>query len=331
MPLDPVLIGSTQVLLGLVLLIWSADRFITSAAAIAQRLNISPLIVGLIIVGFGTSAPEMMVSAVSTIQAKPAIAIGNALGSNITNIALVLGLSALLKPIMVKSQIIRREIPLLLLVTGSTAALLFDETLSRLDGCLLLFGLITILWWMIRIVSWQRNSSTDTDIETGAVQQEAHTLLHTLLWLSISIIILLLSSQTLVQGAVSMAQFFGISELIIGLTIIAIGTSLPELAASLVATFKNHHELSLGNIIGSNIFNLLGVLAIPGLIRPGALPADVLSRDLPLVVILTFALFIMAYSFGKTTGRINRFEGGLLLASFIVYQIRLFRDITATV
>ena len=320
------LLNYAAILAGFILLIWSADRFVIGAAATARNFDVPPLIIGLTIVGFGTSAPEMMVAGFAAYDGSPALAIGNALGSNITNITLVLGVAALIAPLDVHSRIIKKELPILLFATLMALALLSDSTLDRFDGFVLLSLLFLLMWWVVRV---GLRSTADEDLTSEIIEElpgEMSTS-HALFWLVAGLVLLTISSKILVWGAVNVATDLGISELIIGLTIIAIGTSLPELAASIAGALKKEHDIVIGNIVGSNLFNTLGVLAIPGLIHPASLADGVLERDIPMVLILTIVLFIMAYGF-KGKGRINKIEGGLLLAAFIGYQLLLFLSVT---
>jgi len=316
------LIDSFAIIAGFILLIWSADRFIVGAASIARNFDIPPLIIGLTIVGFGTSAPEMMVAGFAAYNGSPAMAIGNALGSNITNITLVLGVAALIAPLEVHSRIIKKELPILLLVTLVAIALMRDLTLSRFDGFILAGLLILLMWWITR--QGLRNQLDDT--LTDEIIEELPGRIptpHALFWLILGLILLTVSSKILVWGAVNIATELGVSELIIGLTVIAIGTSLPELAASIAGSLKNEDDIAIGHVIGSNMFNTLGVLAIPGIISPSVLAEEVLERDIAIVFLLTVMLFIMVYGF-RGEGRINRLEGAILLLSFIAYQMLLF-------
>jgi len=321
------LVNYLAILAGFILLIWSADRFIVGAAATARNFDVPPLIIGLTIVGFGTSAPEMMVAGFAAYNGSPALAIGNALGSNIANITLVLGIAALIVPLDVHSRIIKKELPILLLATLMALALLRDGTLERLDGFILLGLLVLLMWWITRqgIRNQSEDALTDEYIEELPGQMSTS---HALFWLIAGLVLLTVSSKILVWGAVNVATDLGVSELVIGLTIIAIGTSLPELAASITGALKNEHDIAIGNVVGSNLFNTLGVLAIPGLIHPATLAEGVLERDLPVVLLLTILLFVMAYGF-RTEGRINRIEGGLLLSAFFAYQILLFFSINS--
>lgn len=320
------LIDFLAIVFGFILLIWSADRFIIGAATTARNFDVPPLIIGLTIVGFGTSAPEMMVAGFAAYDGSPAMAIGNALGSNITNITLVLGTAALITPLSVHSRIIKKEFPILLFATLMALVLMYDMALSRLDGFVLFSLLILLMWWMAR--QGIRNQSEDALADEYLEEMPAKmpTAL-AIFWLIAGIALLTASSKILVWGAVNIATAFGVSELIIGLTIIAIGTSLPELAAAVAGALKNEHDIALGNVVGSNLFNTLGVLAIPALITPAGFQQEILYRDLPIVLSLTIILIIMAYGF-RGEGRINRIEGGLLFSAFIAYQILLFFSIS---
>jgi len=316
------LIDYAAIFAGFIMLIWSADRFIIGAAATARNFDVPPLIIGLTIVGFGTSAPEMMVAGFASFDGSPAMAIGNALGSNITNITLVLGVAALITPLDVHSRIIKKELPILLLATFMALALMRDMTLDRFDGFVLASLLILLMWWIARQAIRSKSKDALTD-EYIAELPDKMPNSHAIFWLITGLILLIASSKILVWGAVNIATNLGISELVIGLTVIAIGTSLPELAASIAGALKGEHDLAIGNVVGSNLFNTLGVLAIPGLIHPAPLVEGVLERDIPIVFILTILLFVMGYGF-RGEGRINRIEGGLLMSAFIAYQMLLF-------
>lgn len=307
---------------GFVFLVWGADRFVVGAAATARNLGVSPLIIGLTIVGFGTSAPEMLVSGVAAWQGNPGLAVGNAIGSNITNIALILGLTALITPLAVNSRMLKRELPILAVTMLAGLALLLDGKLGRVDGALLLLGLLAMVVWMVRTGLKDRDSDPlgtefSEEIPSGMPMGRA------LFWVAAGLLVLLLSSRLLVWGAVEIAQTLGVSDLIIGLTIVALGTSLPELAASVVSALKGEPDIAIGNVIGSNLFNLLAVLGIPGLISPLAIGSEVLIRDYPVMIGLTLAFFLMAYGF-RGPGRITRLDGGLLLACYAGYQTLLY-------
>lgn len=306
---------------GLALLVWSAGRFVEGAAATAGHFGMPPLLIGMVVVGFGTSAPEMVVSALAASQGNPGLALGNAYGSNITNIALILGITALMAPIAVHSQVMRKELPILTLVTLFAAWQLFDGELSRLDAILLIAVFFVLLGWSIW--SGMRSPSDPMATEVSA-ELEAHAMPigKALSWLVAGLVLLIVSSRILVWGAVDLATAFGVSDLIIGLTIVAVGTSLPELASSIIAARKGEHDLALGNILGSNLFNTLAVVGIAGMISPMTVAGEVLTRDLPVMAALTIALFVLGYGF-RGPGRINRIEGGALLAVFIGYTAYL--------
>jgi cation:H+ antiporter len=307
---------------GFLLLIWSADRFICGASALARNLNVSPLIIGLTIVGFGTSAPEMLVAAMAAIDESPGLAVGNAIGSNIANITLVLGMSALIMPLDVHSRILKKELPLLLMAMLLMLLLIQDNILGRTDGLILISSVGLLMWWITRQAMLNKTMDPMYQEFADELPQPMSTAM-AVFWLVLGLVFLVASSRILVWGAVEIATEFGVSDLLIGLTIIAIGTSLPELAASIAGALKNEHDIAIGNVVGSNMFNTLAVMGLPGLIYPSTLDSGVLDRDVPVVFILTIALVIMVYGF-KGQGRINRIEGGILLACFAGYQVLLY-------
>jgi cation:H+ antiporter len=303
--------------LGLALLVWSADRFVEGSASTARHFGMSPLLIGMVIVGFGTSAPEMVVSALSAFQGNPGIALGNAYGSNITNIALILGVTALITPITVHSQVLRKELPILSLVTLLAIWQLWDGMVSRLDSLVLLGLFAGLMGWAI----WQGlQKKTDTLGNEMAQELEVRTIpvKRGILWLVVGLLLLIISSRILVWGAVEIAKGFGISDLIIGLTIVATGTSLPELASSFIATRKGEHDIAIGNVLGSNLFNTLAVVGIAGVIRPMSVAPEVIERDMPVMAVLTLSLFVIGYGF-RGRGRINRYEGAAMLAAYAGY------------
>ncbi len=325
------LLSIAAVLAGFLLLIWSADRFVIGASGIAVNFGVSPLIIGLTIVGFGTSAPEMIVSGVAAYEGTPNLAIGNALGSNITNIALVLGTTALVTPLLVDSKILKREYPIMFAIMLIVWALLADEELSRVDGTLLILGMFALMIFITLIGLREKRraeSAGNADPLEEEFSEEIPKDMSTAMasfWLIAGMLILLLSSRLLVWGAVNIAHEFHVSELVIGLTIVAIGTSLPELAASIASALKNEHDIAVGNIIGSNMFNLLGVLGIPGIISGAVLEPSVLERDYPVMIFLSVLLFLFAYGF-KGKGRINRLEAGILLLCYIGYMFVIYQQ-----
>lgn len=319
------LLDIAAIIFGFAILVWGSDRFIAGAAAIARNLGVSPLLIGLTIVGLGTSAPEVLVSATASIQGNTGLAIGNALGSNIANIALILGITALVAPLTVQSNILKREYPMLLAVCLLAMLLMLDGALDRLDGIILILALLLVIYGMVRIGIGSRKSDPmqiDFDAE---IPENMSTKLATV-WFLLGLALLLISSRMLVWGAVNIAHEFGVSDLIIGLTIVALGTSLPELAAGITSALKKEHDIAIGNIIGSNMYNLLAVLPMPGLISPGSFSPEVMSRDMPVMIGLTLLMFMMSYGF-RRNGRINRIEGLLLFTAFIAYQGMLFLGI----
>ncbi|HEY9018038.1 calcium/sodium antiporter [Thiomicrospira sp.] len=318
------ILPSVLLIIGLALLVWSSDVFIEGAASTALRYNVSPLIIGVVIIGFGTSSPEMIVAVMASLEGNPGLAIGNAVGSNITNIGLVLGVTALLAPIIVKSSVLKRELPVLLVVTALGIALLLDHKLGVWDGVILLTTLVGILIWMIK---------TNKNIATGdALAEDVNRELSELpklskvksfVFLFGGLILLMIAARMMVWGAVEIAEFFQVPDLIIGLTIIAIGTSLPELAAAITAALKNEVDMMIGNILGSNLFNLLAVLAVPAILAPSLIDTAVLQRDYPIMLAFTVAMLLVALP-RKGNAVISRIEGFLLLALFVGYLTLLY-------
>ncbi len=306
-----------SLVVGLMLLVWSASRFVDGAASAARYFGLPPLLIGMVIVGFGTSAPEMVVSAFAALQNNPGIALGNAYGSNITNIALILGVTALISPIAVHSLVLRKELPILTAVTVLAVFQLWDNELSRSDAFVLLGVFASLMIWTIWQGLHKKSDSLGDEIEQE-LEGRVKPLGRSLFWLVIGLVLLIASSRLLVWGAVEIALAFGVSDLIIGLTIVAVGTSLPELASSIIAARKGEHDIALGNILGSNLFNTLAVVGIAGSIQPMRIAPEVISRDLSMMVILTVSLFIIGYGF-RGIGRINRYEGAGLLACYIGY------------
>ena len=315
------LLSLIAIAVGFALLIWGADRFVDGAAALARNLGVPPLVIGLTIVGMGTSAPELLVSGLAAAQGNPGLGIGNAIGSNITNIGLVLGVTALIAPLSVHSRLLQRELPLLLVAMLFGYLLLADGQLQRIEGAALLCGLFLVLVWMV--YSAHRAGRGEAIADEIALPQTMSTARATLMFL-LGLIVLMAGSKALVWGAVDIAERLGVSDLVIGLTIVAIGTSLPELAASIISARRGEPDIALGNVIGSNLFNVLGVLGLPGLLAPGPVPGEVLTRDYPVMLALTVLLFAFAFSLRNGERHINRLEGGLLLAAFIGYEIWIY-------
>lgn len=301
------------ILLGIALLVWSADRFVESAAELAEMLGISPLLIGLSVVAFGTSAPELVVSAVAAFSGDRDLGIGNAVGSNITNIALVLGMTAVIAPIAVPAKLVKLEYPIMLLCTTAAGVLLYDGTLGIFDG-MVLIGLLALAAVLIS------RGADGAELKLA----EHHKPKTVILLLIAGLLVLMLSSKMLVWGAEHLALRFNISGLVIGLTIVALGTSLPELAASIAAALKKHSELAIGNVIGSNIFNIAAVMAMPAFIHPGMVDPAVYQRDFWIMLVLTLAVPALAYAMPGPRETISRFSGALLLMAFISYYYLLY-------
>ncbi len=320
------LLASFAIIAGFALLVWSADRFVEGAAATAKLAGLSPILIGMVIVGFGTSAPEMVVSAMAASDGNPDLALGNALGSNIVNISLILGVTALIAPIAVQSNIVKKELPLLVAVVLFCGYLLYDDTLTSIDAMLLLAGLFIFIAWSV--YSGMKNSGDMLEQEFDKeLTEHSMPMGKAIFWLVAGLILLIISSRILVWGAVEIASALGVSDLIIGLTIVALGTSLPELAASVIAAKKGEHDIAIGNVVGSNMFNILAVIGIAGVIQPiPQISAEVFNRDWIVMLILTLALLVMAYGFGRQ-GKINRAEGGVLLTAYFAYNGYLFMNV----
>lgn len=302
---------------GLTLLIWGADRFVHGASATARNLGVAPLLIGLTIVAFATSAPEILVSIIAALRGEPGLAFGNAIGSNIVNIGLVLGVTAMIRPIPLKSATLRREMPALLAVSLLTVSLFLDTRLSRPDGIVMLTGLVIVMIWLARL--GVRSSATDPiKMDYEAEIPDNVTTRNAIIWLVIGLVTLLIGAEWLVNGSIGIAQSLGVSEVVIGITIVAFGTSLPELAVSLVSALKGEYGLAIGNIVGSNIFNLLAVIGVAATIQPAAVAPSVLSLHIFVMVAFTLVLFAMTYDYdGKA--QLSRLEGIALLIAYIAY------------
>ncbi|MEN8179554.1 MAG: calcium/sodium antiporter [Pseudomonadota bacterium] len=305
------------ILAGLALLVVTADRFVAGAAALAQNLGVSTLVIGLTIVGFGTSAPEILVSGMAALSGNPGLAIGNAIGSNIANIGLILGVTAVIVPLTIASKTLQREYPIVVGVTLLSLLLVIDGELGFNDGLILLLLLFVVLFYMWKVASRGADEILAAEIE--AEMPEAMSTGKAVIWLALGLSGLLIASKMLVWGAVGIAEWLGVSDLIIGLTIVALGTSLPELAASIASALKNEPDLAIGNVLGSNLYNLMAVLSIPGLVAPGPVAAEVLTRDMPVMLALTLAIGGVAWSL-RGTHRISRIGGVLLLFAYCGYQ-----------
>ncbi|WCL54112.1 calcium/sodium antiporter [Gimibacter soli] len=324
------LLPFAALIFGLGLLVWSADRFIDGAAATANHFGMPTLLVGMLVVGFGTSAPEMVVSAMSALEGSPGIALGNAYGSNITNIALILGITALVAPVQVDSGILKKELPVLIGVTALSAILIYNLEISRMDAVILLAVFTIVFGWTI--INALKAKKDDRLAQEMEAEVASHKLPFgkALFWLIAGLILLVIASQLLVWGAVALAKAFGVSDLLIGLTIVAIGTSLPELASSIAAARKGEHDIAFGNVIGSNMFNTLMVVGIAGALHPMEVPAEVLTRDMVVMGLLTIALVVLGYDrHNHKQGRICRRRGGLLLATYVAYTGLLVAEAVA--
>lgn len=318
-------------LVSLIVLVWSADKFVLGASSLARNLGVSPMIIGLTIVAMGSSAPEMMVAAAASLQGNPDTAIGNAIGSNITNIALVLGFTVLIKPLVVSSSTIKQELPLLLILTILAYWMLSDNFFSFPEGLILMIGFFTFISiLLIKALKQRKNNSLDDPMIIEAEHEipEETSTIKSIFWLIIGISLLVSSAHFLVDSAIFIAKAYGISDLVIGLTVIALGTSLPELAASIASVMKKEDDLAMGNIVGSNIFNILAVLPFAGLIAPGQINSEASFRDAPVMIAITGLLFLLCFSRKSGYFRLTRAKGALLLVSFIAYQILLFSQIT---
>ncbi len=314
--------------IGLVFLVWSADKLVFGAAALARNVGISPLVIGMTILAMGSSAPEMMVSATAALDGKTDTAVGNVLGSNIANIALILGITALIKPLSISSAVLRRELPLMVGVTILAGVLLWDSHLGFYEGILLFVLFAAFIVAMLRISQKEKSGGKpdalleeqESEVPEGVSNMKAGV------WVVIGLIVLPLAADMLVDNAVIIAQYFGMSDLVIGLTIIAVGTSLPELAASLAGVMKGEDDMAVGNIIGSNVFNILAVMGIPGILNPSILSEYAMGRDF--WVMLGVSLLLVAMALGKSRS-INRVEGAVLFLCFIGYQSYLILNMTA--
>ncbi len=318
---------------GTTLLVYGADRFVIGASATARNFGLSPMLIGLTVVGFATSAPEILVSVTASLKGASELAVGNALGSNIANIGLVLGTAALVKPIMISdSTALRREMPVLVVLTLLSILVFVDDQLSFIDGVALLITFVVFMFWIVRVSLGDKGALTtagsadqisDTmELEVDAKIPKDMPTRTSLFWLILGLAILLGGANMLVWGAENLARQLGISELIIGLTIVAIGTSLPELAVTVISAYKGEAGLAIGNIVGSNIYNLLAVIGLAGVIQPTALEPEVLMLHVPVMVAFTVGLYLLAYNYrNKGDARIHRGHGVLLLVAFVGYHL----------
>lgn len=319
------LLPTVLLIIGLIMLVWSSDLFIDGAASVAKHMSISPLIIGVVVLGFGTSAPEILVAILASLDNSPGLAIGNVIGSNIANIALVLGVAAIVAPIVVKSSLLKREFPIVIGISIIVYLLILDNSLNLVDGIILLALLIIVMIWMIK-ANIQLEGTDDPMAEETIKELSEHEeipLKKSWGMLLGGLIVLVLSAKLMVWGAVDIAHYFNIPDIIIGLTIVAIGTSLPELAAAITAAKKGESDLMIGNILGSNLFNLLAVMAMPALLAPSIVDKTTLAIDYPIMLLLTFSmLFVALPRNGKSI--INRKIGVLFVLSFVAYLVSLY-------
>ncbi len=311
---------------GLVVLVWSADKFVDGASGAARYFGMAPLLIGMLVIGFGTSAPEIAVSALAAWQGNPGLALGNAYGSNISNIALILGATALLSPMMVHSKVLKKELPILLGVTLLSGYQVFDGEVSFMDAVVLILVFCGVMGWSIYQGMSNRKDLMAKEVEDSK-PKESMPIKTALIWVGVGLVLLVASSRLLVWGAVNIAQGLGVSDLVIGLTVVAIGTSLPELASTVAAVRKNEHEMAVGNVIGSNLFNTLTVVGIAGLIHPMEAPPEVFNRDFLVMLFLTISLFFIGYGFKGRPGRINRIEGAGLLTYYVGYNAYILHGV----
>ena len=316
-------------LAGVLGLLWGADRFVEGSAGAARNFGISPMIIGLTVVSVGTSAPEIIVSINASLKAAGELAVGNALGSNLANIGLVLGITALVAPLPVQKHLLREEGPVLLLITALAGLCLYDGWLNRGESIAL--GLL-IIPLLILVVKYKKNHPNPEAVEDAEDIPE-FSMGTAILWFVIGLAVLLVSAEITVWGAKSIATHLGLSQLIIGLTVVAIGTSLPELAASVMSALRGHHDIALGNIFGSNLFNLMLVMTSAGAIAPIALSPDVFSRDFAVMALLTLMMVAMiAWALWRSTksgspARLSKSVGILFLAAYGFYYVLLWPSI----
>lgn len=313
------ILSIVAIIAGFVLLIKSADKFVAGASSVAHYSGMPPLLIGMLVVGFGTSAPEMVVSAMAALEGNPALALGNAIGSNIVNISLILGVTALIAPIAVHSNIVRKELPILLLITLILGGMLWNFEISTVEAFALLGVFCIVFGWQIFAAINAKGDTLEADCEADITAQHS-SLPKALVMLVLGLIVLVMSSRLLVWGAVEIAAMLGVSDLMIGLTIVALGTSLPELAASITAVRKGEHDLAIGNVVGSNLFNTLAVIGIAGVINPiHNIGSEIFWRDWMVMTAVTVLLLMMSVRIRKARV-INRMEGGLLLLCYVAYN-----------
>ena len=316
-------------LLAPLLLVWGANRFVDGASALSFNLGMSPLLIGVLVMGFGTSLPELLVSLFSSVMGNSGLSLGNAYGSNIINIGFVLGLAAVMSPVIVQNLVVKRELPLLILATAITAFFVMDFELSRGDGMMLLALFVVLLAYLVR-ASLREPAKNEDPILQNKLEKRTIPLGKSINFLVVGLAVIAICSAVLVWSARGIVTNLGVSELVVGVMLLALGTSLPELVVIVVAAKRKEHELALGNVIGSNLFNTLAVVGTAGLVAPSVLDAELVTRDLPVMFAFTGVLVVMAYGWGRRTGVINKLEGGVLLlgvacyGAYLVYSTPFF-------
>ncbi len=300
--------------LGFVGLIWGADKFVYGASAFARNVGIPPLVIGLTIVAFGTSAPEIFSSAASALEDEPELAIGNAIGSNIFNIGVALAVALIIKPLTPPPSLLHKELPALMLVSITCAVLLLDYQLAAMDALILI---VLITFFVYRLFRSRKHSTLPSEDEEEIPANVSTP--KAAFWLLFGLLLLIVSAEYLVESAISVADFLGVSSGIIGLTLVALGTSLPELAATVTCALRGHHALAIGNIIGSNIMNILVVLPFPGLLAPGPFNPQLLQRDISAMMVLTILLVLFCYPAIRQQKPIGRMAGILFLLIYFAW------------
>ena len=315
------LLYSVLLLVGFLVLFKSADQFVVGSVATGKNLNISPMVIGLTIVALGTSAPEIFVAVASSLKGEPELAVGNAIGSNIANMGMVMGITALMVPLPFRPEVLKHDLPIMTFVTLCAGFVLYDHELTMWDGVLLM---VVLALFLVRIAFDSKLSEPDAVLELADLEEIPQMSLGKAVGiLLLSLLFLLMSAELLVYAVVEIATAMGVGELFIGLTVIAVGTSLPELVVSVTSALKNETELAIGNIVGSNIFNILIVLSVPSFLAPTVLPEEILWRDYGLMAGMTVAVLVFAYGI-RSVARITRPEGALLLLSWTAYMVWLY-------
>ncbi|MBN8587977.1 MAG: calcium/sodium antiporter [Rhodothermia bacterium] len=306
---------------GLALLVFGADFLVKGASNLALSLGISPIIIGLTIVAYGTSMPEFTVSTMAAYAGAADISIGNVVGSNIFNVLFILGVSALISPLIVHTQLIRIDVPVMIGASVLLYLLSMDGVLGKIDAVILAMGAVGYTWFQVYQSRKEKSSALGTEIEAEFPKEKQGTLWVNLGWIAVGLVLLILGSNWLVTSATEIARWMGVSELVIGLTIVAIGTSLPEVATSVAATLKGERDIAVGNVIGSNIFNILAVLGFSGLISPKnlAVSPSALAFDIPVMIAVALACFPIFFA-GKT---ITRVRGAVFFCYYIAYTVYL--------